>query len=779
MIVIQLIIYVLAVNGLGLDGESAEIPLQNPIRTDALSFKSVINNSSLTSTLKNRNIFIVTNVNTTPNVSPLTTLMPFLMPHTEIPQLPSDSNNEAKAKAKATTSNYYSEPNARSPLTTNNRMDANREWDNDELNTNVPKTQAMSESDIEINTQTPSLTVSVVMSVHKDDELECTHQLQALAPINVQKILLTGNSYNEQLNNDMSGSRMLTNNDGGYVPRSVSNSIIAATPATIATISIGNSAKMLKIPLNKIIESFSSVATEKSTSIYTTRAPCEERTNSPSSLLSSSLSTADKHDSQMDVTQSKTAIAASRAINSINPPNAYDINGLKNNKIPLHSEKLGKNFKSTADDTINAVVYDSLNIKYGSDLNNTEISICDTNTNCDTKKNLIETKPNEIPIDLNHSEMPLQYVTVFDDEKFTDRAKKNVAARIQYEKLKTAVSRLVKTNENENGATNKSADQKKNETNSVNKQTFVLASKTNEFTVSIAPAVSNNASAHFNLLHLSDSTRMNVASQKPNRNKVKPNMHNNDPSTNGAKTSIAKVSSVNFNGTMNPSNESGDKFTDMIKGMGKNTNSNHNTNNSKKSQSGWNRNTNINISSKNLSKPSEIISLNLNTSPKLTMSSLLVDKENKSFRSSVNRLVTSSNAAETTVSTVHWKLNQSQDGNNTNSSEKFKNHTQNIGNDHHDLSIVSATAADDFKSFKNGTSDKVTPATKSSSTFSNHYLPHSDFPNDGNYLNNFLTAAITAEHEVGNQFSIEYLNGSINANGRCDSFLLFICNVCK
>lgn len=872
------IIYILVVVcGFGLNGESVGTPAPDTILTKELFSKSVINNSSLTSASNNRTKFIVEHFKETPHIPISTTTVPVqTTPHNEA--LSTTRNNVTKTtvteastmtatttvmKKKTTQSNYNNELNTLTRK--NNEMSANGKSDNSDVITKIPP---ISESDSKNNTNTSNLALDDGVTVtftkspdSENDKVERIKQIKTLAPINEHKILLTGNSHNEQLNNGISWMPTTDNYDAGngggrgYVPRSGSNSIIAAvdaatTSSTTTTVppsnrevSIAKTVKMPEIP-NETIEPFTSdEAHEKSTPIYIARTPSDgdgAYSESPSSLLSTPLSMAD------DKSNGKVLFAQSKIIsfdeplfttnktvgNSIKPSlntEKQNTNTTKIKKVPIQYENFAKTLKLTADGTVNAVDSSKLYNKTPTERTNKMESIWHKNIGFPIKNNLIEvnTNTNEIPINLNQNGMhpvsveaaaasTVQQVAssavgmwLLDDENKKENDDTTAIEQQQQQhqkKLKTAASRLIKTDENqtENGSPNKSTSDEK--TNHIlfdtNRRTFVFGLTTQTTTaatttmtmttttttamnIDMAPAA-YNASTYTNILHANSTIQTNnenittavdptvavavAAHEKPTQNKIELNTHN-DSLGNQAKTSIDEIWFINSNGTTTRHPfETSNKFTANTTPKG-----------------GTSNNTRIATTSSNiLSKPSEII--NLSTS-KLTMSSLLVDEENNDKRNSVNTLVTHSNAIESLLNNVQRSFIRSQDTETNKSSTiiPFEYNSQNIDNDNDrefSSSSSSSTTAvpsklepaidirsnDDFKSVVNGTDDEAMPATRS---FALHgeILSASSMSSSlqANYVNNFLTAAITAEHEVGNQFAIDYSNGTNNANDRCDS----------
>lgn len=877
MVVIRLIIYVLAINGLGLNGENVGVSILDTALANEPSSKSVINNSSLTGVSKNRTKFIVANLNETPSI-PISTALVEQITHNETVSATSNivtttsaaplttiSTMKMKKKKKQKTNNYNNELKTRV-------MGAHRESDNnDEVSTKAPLMQEISESDSKNNTKMSILALDTDGTVtptnapdSENDKVEPTKQLKTLAPINEHKILLTGNSHNEQLNKNISGSWMLTNNnddgdeeededDGGSgdgVPRSVSNSItttamplpLLSTAAVTTTssppfdenVSIGNSPKMPEIPNETIEEPFTSDTNTKSTSIYITQTPCDEHySNSSTSLLSTSLSMNDKSNSKVLVAQSNVTtdplFDTNKPINSATNPttniDANDTNTAKNQKVLKQYGNFTETLNLIGDGKIGAIDSSELNDNHDT----VEISHWNRNNGFLIKNNFIETNAttNEFPINLNYSKMHLATVPTNSnvassviEMRINDINQKNAkTTEIQSEKFQAAVSRLIKTSESqtENGATiERIVDRKVNsaDTIDINDGTVVFDSTTQTIIVNVVPAVSNNAPNYPNILNKqtangtiqannSDSSSVisgsgsgrstttttntttipKVAQAKPTQNNVGLSMHSHS-SSNQANFSIAEFLFKNSNKTASRSSifhEFRNKFTDITKGTSNNTTAN------------------TNGSSNNSSKPFETI--NLSTSSKLTMSSLLDGEVNNSNRSLVNTLVTNSNAIESPLSTIQRSFTEAQDTRTNISSTiiPIEYHAQYIddnddgddevllgsidrsnSNSNSNSSPIIPTATDVFNAHMNGTHDKVLSVTKSVALRDHHLSTsssllllssssHSEPFSPMNYVNNFLTAAITAGHEVDNQFAIDYLNGSNSANDRYNS----------
>lgn len=775
MTIVQFVIYFLAVNGLGLNGEPVENAATDILTKTNPFSKSVITNSSVASILSKPIKWTVANP-------------PKATPHS-LPSTVSTAYNETMMNAP----NYAA--NTKQTNNYNNEIHANEKSDNDETATKKPPAQAISKSDSKNNTNTNTNTLRLTTATVAESssewpesgngKVERTKTRTTLAPINEQKILLTGNSHNEQLNNGISGSKALTNN-GWNVPRSVSNSIIA-TPTTVPhehgeekEVSIANLAKMPEMRTGKTIEPFIGNASEKSTPIYITRALDDAYNKSPSSLLSSPLSTTtmmtttsttDKHSSKASHAPSNVddpSFATNITTNLMNTWNRMateNNNNNNNNKVSERIEYSDKHSKSFTNAKTNMA--NSSTIYEKNKMVNYIIGTWITNSSLPIERNTMQTNFKKNPFNLNQNEMhskaklqpqPQHAASSAREEQPNQLSRSETS--LVHKKWKTSARRLIKAdeteNENENDASVASGTVdvvgKTDDNTMVNKRAFVFAPTTETMIVNMAPVVPNNASTYSNLLHVNNSTASNSVRHNEilNRNKVELNMHN-DLASNEAKTStIVEPMYVNSNGLPLRTTESSYNTIDTMKGASKNsTSTNH------------------------LSQPSEVISLS--TSSKLTMSSLLVDGENNGSYSSAETIAMLSNASESMLSIVQEEFIRLQQSNHNSSSIiPFEYQAENIDGDYHDFSLISAITlpADgdrdgdgDLQSFVNGTTDKVTPAPSDPDAYG-HHLRYNVELHEGNYVNNFLTAAITVEHEVGNQFAIDYSNGTSGVNDR-------------
>lgn len=852
MVIIRFIIYVLAINGVTVNGENVGTSVPNvTIRTaNALTLKPVINNSSLiggvAAVSKNQTNFIVSNGTVssalnnvaTTAVMVATTATEAATSTSSTTVAPSTAMMMATKKKKNPENNYNKELNARSMLTTNNNGIAanSRKLDNFvEVSTKRMGIQVISESDSANNGQTWSNSalddndaVTVSMSTEMpalesgNDDMERNKQLKTLAPINQEKILLTANSSAEQFNNDIGGSWMLRNNDGAGgggggggadgggadVPRSVSNSIIATstspyTNASVATttatqsneeLSIGNLVKMAETA-NKAIESFTSDANENSSSLLSTGSAVQSKTiRDP-------------------------LFHANKANNLINSTHTNNDHRMKMNKVTTTMQHLVNTTTSPADGTI-----DSLNSHDETrGVHIAAISRWNKSVPFPIKHNSIVANSNrqQIPINLNHTDamhtstIPsiVQHVTsqppslsAVEVKRSHDDANEKIhTIENEHKNVEATASRLIKIdNESETGTPVDSVTERKTSDNDINTNKGALGSgsatramTTNAVTeaaTTATHAVSQSPTTQSSILHgNTTSIQVNidsntvVAHKKPtSQHEVERNMHT-ESSSNHTKTTIAQLWFINSDVTTIRPYEN--TATSIASTMG--TSKNDDT-------TDISGNSNISIytnadgnSGKNLSQPSEII--NLSTSSKLTMSLVLVDGENNS--SSVNTLVAhpNANAFENPLSNIQRShiRTQSTRSNNSSTIPSFEYHERNIDDNtnHEDFndfnnsssrsiitpSIKQPAAGDDLKSLMNGTNDKVMLATRRFALHDHQlFASHRDGFGEANYVNNLLTAAIAAEHEVGNQFAIDYSNGSSSGNDRCAFSSLFV-----
>lgn len=807
-----IIIYFLAVNAFGLNGESAKLPAP-PSATTTMSAhftKSVIKNSSSTTNalLNKQTEIIVTHAKKMPNGLPQSAQS--LNDETTV----TERNNLVKT---STSDNYNNEKNTKlaaaaavaaapTNFTSNNGGPlANAKADYMEKcakNASTLETISKRRDSNENDTETPSNSVATVATTETDNDTRVqTAQLKTLPPINEEKILLTGNSHNEQLNNGVRWNGSSAYN-GSNVPRSVSNSIITITTTALSardeTVSLAaNSTKMTEMR-SKTIEPFTSimenVRNEKTTPNYITRAASKRPYETSSASLLSATDKRNKAETDTETetetetdteTVTETLVRHSPAnsaenieIKLMNRPNTSNdfihSNNSKHKTNQKHDGNLHEIPKLRANVTTNKAI-DAVKLltDYTSSSSESNISIESNRRILDTDDTM-PTKSNEFIIDLNRStvdtsvtskqpqpttttSITTKVVTAMTTtsaahENYFNETKKTFL-QFQRKIFQSAASQLIRANANENENENDMAvehdehDGRTNETTLVNKRTFVF-DLTNETTISNAKyAIDENSS---NKSHENNSMRLkSVHHQTLNRNESKHSAHNDSTSTtttNEAQIPMAQVWLENCNSSATPNG-----FVNMMQG--------------KKNQSP----NSADISS----QPLEIT--NTSSSSKLMMPSLFVDEENNFDHIAATEAVleTRSNVSTTVVDNeshdIEEQFTRSQYGtNNLSTIIPAEYRAQNINKDAHDFRVISTINSADgyFKLLENDRNDNK---RRQQSIFaSSAHFSLNDAPFEGKNVNNFLSAAITAEHEIGNQLAIDDSNSNDTTNSTND-----------
>lgn len=795
-----IIIYFLAVNAFGLNGESAKLPVPpppSPSATTTMSahFSEIKNSSSTTNALLNKQTeIIVTHAKEMPNGLPQSAQS--LNDETTV----TERNNVVKT---STSDNYNNEKNTKlaeaaaapTNFTLNNGPSANAKADYMEKsakNASTLETISKRRDSNENDTETPSNLVASVATTETDNDTRVqTALLKTLAPINEEKILLTGNSHNEQLNNGVRWNGSLAYN-GSNVPRSVSNSIITITTTALSarneTVSLAaNSTKMTEMR-SKTIEPFTSimenVRNEKTTPNYITRAASKRPYETSSASLLSATDKRNKAETETETdTDTETATETLARQNSpansaenieiklINRPNANNDFIHSNNSKHKTNQKQSGNLHeipelSTHVTTNKAIDTVKLLTDYTSSSSRSNSSI-ESNRRILDNDDTMPTKSNEVIIDLNHStvdtsvtskqpqptstatttttSMTTKMVTAMTTTSAAHENYFNEILQIQRKIFPPAASHLIRANTNENGMAveNDEHDGRTNETTLVNKRTFVLES-TNETTISNAKyAIAENSS---NKLHENNSMRLkNVHHQTLNRNEAKHN--DSTTTTNEAPIPMAQVWLENCNGSSATPNG----FINMMKG--------------KKTQSP----NSADISS----QPLEIA--NMSTSSKLMMPSLFADEENNvdHIAATESVLETRSNVSTTDVDNelhdIEEQFIRSQYGtNNLSTIIPAEYRAQNINKEAHDFSVISTINSADgyFKLLENDRNDNK--RWQQSIFAANAHFSLNDAALEGKNVNNFLSVAITAEHEIGNQLTIDDSNSNDTTNSTND-----------
>lgn len=830
MVIFQLVIYIIAVNGLGFDGEGNVMPSKDKItsiRTKTQSIKSVIKNSLLKSTSNNGHEFTVTNLKETHHTRSTTAI-----PYDIDTQLASTKSNNNELNKHSTLTSFRK------------RTDAYRKLYTDEISpkmaiqttssspspTKATKNQIISENNGINSTKMLSLAFDAVRTVdsgvdrlkrqhtdhlyhQKPQQPQQQHQQQKQSfqrkkLANEQRILLTGNPHNEELDDDISWSKMLANTTNANVFRSVSNSIIATViPPAVLSLSFSKH-KAVEEPLidhsavdamemSETIGPYRSASNEKTIPIYVTRAPDENEHNksSSTSLLAMPLSTMtnfdDKHRNvTVSVAKSSNATTTPLSVTNgvFNFIDVSSVNEINNTKIdellPMQQENLMKTKKLTAtvvnnetkETTETKVTTTSEAVTHSSSTWHNQNFIKIDNESDSMKRN-----PHEMPYNLNQSKLNVKTTTQQPNEMSSDDsdnsqiaiAKTNEKTELVECEKSSTENRQINDDENDNLnekenvvdiiVVNECIEQKLNESNVVHKQIFHTSmAQTTTVNATKPFSTSNNVSSYLNSLHivanLTQTNTFHFVHDQIKRNDIELNMHN-DSSGSDAKMPFAKVLSIN---STNDSMLSRLHF-DRKNGMSKNSTTNINNN--------INR---IN----NLSQPSEIISLS--TSSKLTSSSLLVDEVNNTNHNSLNtRLSTPSNG--TTDNTSH-EIQQQQQQIIRSSYDDDNETTTNIDTIHSSSTFVPFEyVTQHIDSDYNDFDSKITPAVNVMRISKNvaspiHYLAGNDVAavdfNAEKYMNNFLNAAITAEHgELDTQFPTGYSNGSKHLSDRFDQFL--------
>lgn len=801
-----IIIYLLAVNDgtFGLNGETVRSPATNGpanITTDSpFVSKSVIKNSSLTAnaTFNKQTNIIVAPAKQMPNAS-VSVASPL---NDETDTTATVANNVMKTSSD-NFNNKKSTKLAVVPTSANNGPFANGTANNAEKSAkNAATVKIISKSDSSNSTtKTPNLAATTVVVMVAPTETDNdtrvqTKQLETLPPINEEKILLTGNSHNEQLNNGLGWNEPLTHNgndddDDDDAPRSVSNSIITTTTTPRnEDVSIANSTKMTEMR-SKTIEPFTSFkrnAHEKSGQNYITRAtgngPPHE-TSSPT-LLTTLLSTTDKHNktetqTEFDtITETQTeslsrnshhdlatANSEMELMNlSINGEHSH-LNNPKNVNTPKHFHgnlKLFANSKANAPkwmtDNSSSVSTSSSNFK-ASSFSVENIHRVHNNKGSNTNS----TKFNGKTIDLNHStvdtlamlqsqrkttaktatEMELVTTKAISmtstpaaaNENYFNMTKENIS-KIKYKKPQPDANLLIKADEIQDDSVAVFDDDERDgwttKTTLVNKRTFA-SDTTND---AIFTKAKYDDIAKYSLIKIDANNANEMQKQMNVADNQALNQKQNESFVNKVKTAKAQISLKNCNGSANCSSIDANRSMSMTKGRA-------------------NRGP-----ADILSQPLKII--NSTTSSKLMMPSVFVDEVNNGRRISASEptptpLKVATTSAHNKSTDIEKQFIRSQYGTNNNLSAimSAENPERNIEKDlhHFDVALMINRADGDFKPFANGQNDKTSPWL--GTHVSNAYLSFNDASLEGNNVNNFFSAAIT-DHETGNQLAIDDTN---------------------
>lgn len=797
-----IIIYLLAVNDgtFGLNGETVRSPATNGpanITTDSpFVSKSVIKNSSLTAnaTFNKQTNIIVAPAKQMPNAS------------VSVASSLNDETDTAATVAnnvmKTSSDNFNNKKRTKLavvPTSANNGPFANGTANNAEKSAkNAATVEIISKSDSSNSTtKTPNLvaTTAVVMvaSTETDNDTRVqTKQLETLPPINEEKILLTGNSHNEQLNNGLGWNEPLTHNgndddDDDDAPRSVSNSIITTTTTQLHArnedVSIANSTKMTEMR-SKTIEPFTSFkrnAHEKRDQNYITRAtgngPPHE-TSSPT-LLTTLLSTTDKHSKTDTQTEFDTKIetqteslsrnshhnlaTANSEMNLMN----LSINGehshLNNTKDVNTQKHFHGNLKLFANSKANAPTWmNDNNSSLSTSSSNFKASsfsvknIHDVHNN--KSRNTNSTKFNGKTIDLNHSTVDTLAI-LQSQRKTTARTMTKMAIsmtstpaaaignylnitkgnkhKMERKKPQADANLLIKADENQDDSVAifdvDERDGWTTKTTLVNKRTF--ASDSTNHTI-FANAKYDDI-AKFSLTEIDANNANEMQMQMKVADNQALNQKHNESVVNEVKTEKAQISLNNCNRLANCSSINVKRSMNMMKGRANQGPADI------------------------LSQPLEII--NSSTSSKLIMPSVFVDEVNNGRHISASEpTLTPLNVATTSAhnksTDIEKQFIRSKYGtNNLSAIMSAENPERNIEKDlhHFDVALMINRADGDFKPFANGQNDNTSRAM--GTYVSNAYLSFNDVSLEGNNVNNFLSATIT-DHETGNQLAIDDTN---------------------
>lgn len=757
--VIKFIIYFLAANAIELTGESVEMTVTDTLlkvptstSTSPPFTESVIKNSSLGTILKQPTNFIDGNSSET-RPHPLSELYRVPIPNT--------LNGTVKA-----TNNYNGEMKTRSATTVMakayNGTNSYENVDGNDKGTKNQTIRTISESDSRVITQTVNFAANMVPDpVHdspenRQQQQEQHQQLKTVASINKQKILLTDSSASEQLNNHITTSESLTNNRN--VHQSVSNSIIiTTTDVPHDKLSIVDSTKKPET-LRKPIKALRSGAKGGTTLNYITRAPYDEgsiekiESSSPSQMLSTS--------HEYNNASIAGLLAARNAFEFKDLPN------VKNNRpngTTIHTQwdDFVHTMNPSPDGEMNVAVDGSYGLGMRAQHNSTNSK----------PGRLIKTgspsgaiDSDDIPIILNHNEMHAS-VTLHSmptDETENHQTEPNIEHISQIMQT-TTTNHLITVNENQQDRMAKNYNEKANDVNLVDNRIFVFGSANESMNVNMAPDVENNVPTYFKM----QSVR-SWYTGKQNRDKDDTDVHDSsskneaEPPTSQVYHNIRSNRSTVSRNTLNGSNT----ISTTIRPIGINDHFFNTLGSGAKNHLEGNG---------NLSQPLEII--NSSTSSKLTMSSLFADEPNNKDHNSENMDTTHSSAMQSTLNNIQEQFIGSQNSkirsSNINTESSITSnlstifpstrHALNVETDSHDLHMLSSISSPDgiLKLLANGSTDEVLAVT-SGSTSHDHSL-YSD------YVNNFLTAAITVEHGASNQLGIDYTNGT--KSDRCETLI--------
>lgn len=815
-----IIIYLLAVNDgtFGLNGETVRSPATNGpanITTDSpFVSKSVIKNSSLTA---NATFDKQTNIIVAPEKQ---------MPNASV-SVASSLNDETDTAAtvannvmKTSSDNFNNKKSTKLavvPTSANNGPFANGTANNAEKSAkNAATVEIISKSDSSNSTtKTPNLVatraVVMVASTETDNDTRVqTKQLETLPPINEEKILLTGNSHNEQLNNGLGWNEPLTHNgndddDDDDAPRSVSNSIITTTTTQLHArnedVSIANSTKMTEMR-SKTIEPFTSFkrnAHQKSDQNYITRAtgngPPHE-TSSPT-LLTTLLSTTDKHNrtetqTEFDTkTETQTESLSRNSHHDLATANSemklmnLSINGehshLSNPKNVNTPEHFHGNLKSFANSNANAP-------KWMTD-NSSSVSTSPSNFKASSfsvenihrvhnnkSSNTNSTKFNGKTIDLNHSTVDTLAIlqsqrkttakTVTEMELVTTKAismtsmpaaanenyfnmtKENIL-KIKRKKPRPDANLLIKADEIQDDSVAVFDDDERD--GWMTKTTLVNKRTTNDTVVAKAK-YDDIAKYSLNKIHANNANEMQMQMKVADNQAL--NQKHNESVVNDVKTAKAQISLKNYNGLANCSSIDANRSMSMTKGRANQGPADI------------------------LSQPLEII--NSSTSSKLMMPSVFVDEVNNGRHISASEptptpLNVATTSAHNKSTDIEKQFIRSQYGtkNNLSAIMSAENPERNIEKDlhHFDVALMINRADGDFNPFANGQNDNTSRAM--GTYVSNAYLSFNDASLEGNNVNNFFSAAIT-DHETGNQLAIDDTNDTIYGTNDRYAFLFQI-----